>query len=132
MPRRQCSLCGAVFEARRSDAKFCTPKCRQKHFQNSVRQPAIEPQKPQKEPDRSKLAAPGGVEFPRAEADRAAGRLVASVTARLEAIGQVESVSPDYYHASSRKPCNALCIAPNCAKSCILLTIRHSYLGPIV
>src|SRR6478735_3430122 len=33
MTRLQCGFCGSEFEARRSDAKFCGPQCKQKNFQ---------------------------------------------------------------------------------------------------
>jgi hypothetical protein len=35
--KRQCGQCGEEFVAKRSDALYCTPKCRQKHFQDLLR-----------------------------------------------------------------------------------------------
>ena len=35
--KRQCSVCGDEFVAKRADAKFCGAKCRQKNFQNLLR-----------------------------------------------------------------------------------------------
>ena len=37
MPRRQCQHCSRAFDARRSDAKYCTPRCRQQAFQHAQR-----------------------------------------------------------------------------------------------
>lgn len=37
MPRRQCQHCSRAFDARRSDAKYCTPRCRQQAFQHAKR-----------------------------------------------------------------------------------------------
>jgi len=37
MPRRQCQQCARTFDARRSDAKFCTARCRQQAFQHAQR-----------------------------------------------------------------------------------------------
>jgi hypothetical protein len=40
--RRRCALesCGKTFSARRSDALYCSPSCRQRNFQQSARRPA--------------------------------------------------------------------------------------------
>ena len=37
MPRRECRQCARSFDARRSDAKFCTARCRQQAFQHAQR-----------------------------------------------------------------------------------------------
>lgn len=37
MPRRQCQQCAKKFDARRSDAKYCSNRCRQQAFQHAQR-----------------------------------------------------------------------------------------------
>ena len=37
MPRRQCQHCARRFDARRSDAKYCSGRCRQQAFQHAQR-----------------------------------------------------------------------------------------------
>ncbi|MCW2687198.1 MAG: hypothetical protein JWR37_2088 [Mycobacterium sp.] len=73
--RRKCALssCGAFFEARRSDAKFCSPRHRQQHFQQSARQPA------------QSVSRNGST--PTADAE-----LVVMVRDELRAIGQLNSI----------------------------------------
>lgn len=37
MPRRRCQQCATTFDARRSDAKYCSARCRQQAFQHGTR-----------------------------------------------------------------------------------------------
>lgn len=37
MPRRRCQQCTTTFDARRSDAKYCSARCRQQAFQHAAR-----------------------------------------------------------------------------------------------
>lgn len=73
--KRQCSVCGDEFVAKRADAKFCGAKCRQKNFQNLLR---------------GAPPAPAGQPPP---SDQGVDRgLVASVEARLRAVGQLHTI----------------------------------------
>lgn len=74
---RQCALCGSSFEARRSDARFCSAHCRQRNYQIGAKQPPTS-------------APPGAKPVPPvSEADRA---LVATVQAQLRVAGQLATV----------------------------------------
>jgi hypothetical protein len=75
--KRRCSVCGDEFVARRSDARFCSPQCRQKNFQNSVRRTGPVEGAGQRDA--------GGVSPP---SDRG---LVATVEAQLRALGQLHT-----------------------------------------
>ena len=73
---KRCVECGREFHARRSDAKFHNAACRQKHFQNLLRQPA-----PKTDDPGSPTSSPA--------ADAA---LVTTVRMQLQSTGQLQSV----------------------------------------
>jgi hypothetical protein len=76
--RLQCSFCGGDFEARRSDAKFCGPQCKQKNFQAKSRQNGSAPPTPAVQSSGGTLLAEG---------------LVATVTESLRAANQLGTVA---------------------------------------
>jgi hypothetical protein len=76
MMRLSCTFCGSEFDARRSDAKFCGPQCKQKNHQAKSRQPVPPVQ-----------AVRSGGDPPLAEG------LIATVEANLRAAGQLGTVA---------------------------------------
>ena len=79
MTTRECAQCGTTFESRRSDAKFCGPKCRQQNFQHALRQPAAATERQ------------SGVQSRTPEPESGDGGLVAAVEAKLRAAGQMQT-----------------------------------------
>jgi hypothetical protein len=78
MTTRECAQCGTRFDARRSDAKFCGPKCRQQNFQHALRRPG-----PATERESAVSATPGS--------QSEDGGLIAAVEAKLRAAGQMQT-----------------------------------------
>ena len=73
---KRCQQCGEVFTARRSDAKFCGSRCRQRNFQGLLHQPA------------ASVSEPAGLPPDRvADAD-----LAATVEQQLRDAGQVDTI----------------------------------------